>query len=521
MGRCPLIIVLVVQIAIILLSDYVGWRTPQQPPAYGVNTYCGMILTTREASTSGQLLVVEIDSLGEKVVAPFKTRVHITDETPQVYAGQRIRFSGKLMPLPAVPQVPDMLDLHKNLRRQGVVASVTFPDDSIHYIAPSNRVREWFARANDATLTRLRQAPLQPQTVNVLAALLLGRSEELSADVRADYSSAGMAHVLALSGMHVGIIAMLIAVALWPFYFGRHIRTRLVLTIAALWFYAAFTGFIPSVTRSVIMATVYMLGRILQRKSLSLNSLCLAAIVILLFSPEDLYAVGFQLSFAAVLGIIIFYPLINRVNRREHPRRYALVSYPALTLGAMSLSGLVSAFHFHSFPVYFLLANMLIVPVVPMLIISGVMSLMFKANCGADAMCMVMNKIAGMFAGLPASTLTDLYPPAWVVITLILLLCLHGYAAHCKRRFLWMETALLFIGVMICRLVMPSTIYPAKEIYEVAEYRSTQTIVTVEDSCFVFTTAKLPADREEIEQRYRLLLRDFVRKRNIQEPKVK
>ena len=376
MGRCPLLIVLIVQVAVILTADRAGWHRPQQPPAFGVNDYAATILTAREAKTSGQLLIARVDSVGSAGVAPFKSRIHVVSEEPRVYPGQRIRFRAKLGPLPAVPAVPDIVDLQQNLRRQGVVASVAVPVDSIRYIASANRLNEWFARANETLLFRLEQAPLEPQTINVLAAMLLGCGDMLGDDTRADYSAAGMSHVLALSGMHVGIIAMIIAFALWPFYFGRHVRTRLILTIIALWFYAALTGFIPSVTRSVIMASVYMFGRVLQRRTSSLNSLCLAAILILLFVPEDIYAVGFQLSFAAVAGIIMFYPQLNRVDRRRHPRLYMLASYPALSVSAMLFAGIVSTFYFHTFPVYFLFANLLIVPIVPVLIVSGFLSML-------------------------------------------------------------------------------------------------------------------------------------------------
>lgn len=521
MGRCPLLIVLIIQVAIILITDAAGLHRPQQPPGYGVNDYCAIIETTREASTSGQLLIATVDSAGGEKIAPFKARLHVVSETPELLLGQRIKFSAKLLPLQSPPDIPDIVDLQKNLRRQGVVAMATVPDDSIRYTAPANKLREWFATSNRDLLMRLKRAPLTEETTAVLAATLLGRDEYLGEEVRAGYSAAGMSHVLALSGLHTGIIALIISFALWPFYFGRHVRTRMLITIAALWFYAALTGFIPSVTRSVIMATVYMTGRILQRKSSPVNSLCLAAIAILLFAPDDIYSAGFQLSFAAVAGILLFYPLINKVDRRRHPRLYAFVSYPALSLSAMSLAGPVSAYHFHSFPVYFLIANLVIVPIVAPLIVCGVISMAFEVDFGADILCGAMNRVAEIIAGLPMSTLSNLYPPGWLIILLLTLLIVHAYAANRRHKLLRIETAILFAGVLLCCAVRPRMVYPDKEIYEIAEYRSTQTIVTTADSCFIFTTAKLPSDRKEIEERYRLLLRDFTAKRNLAPPIIK
>ncbi len=521
MGRCPLLIVLILQIAIILIADEVGLRQPQQPPSFGKNEYTAIVKTTREASTSGQLLIAEIDSVGCDKVRPFMSRLHFVGETPQLWPGQRIKFSSGLKPLLPVPAVPDILDLQSNLRRIGVTAVATIAEDSIKYIASANHLKEWFAKANEALLVRLKRTPLQPQTVDVLSAMLLGRGEMLPDKTRADYSAAGMSHVLALSGLHVGIIAIMVAFALWPFYFGRHVRTRLVLTISALWFYAAITAFIPSVTRSVIMATVYMAGRILQRKSSALNSLCLAAILILLVTPEDIYSVGFQLSFSAVLGIILFYPLINRVNRRQYPKLYNLVSYPALSISAMSFAGIVSAYHFHLFPLYFLVANLIIVPIVPLLIFSGVLSMIFQSNFGADYLCGAMDWISETISKLPMSTFGNLYPPEWLIFVLLVLLLLLACGVHGRHKFVAAESLLIFTTIIICCIVMPRTEYPDSEKYTVVENRSIQTIVATQDSCFIYTTAKLPAEREEIEARYQLLLRDFAGKRNLPLPKLK
>lgn len=521
MGRCPLLIVLIVQVAVILIADLAGWRRPQQPPGFGVNDYAATVISTREAKTSGQLLVARIDSIGGAGVAPFKARVHVVSEIPGIYPGQRIRFGAKLGALPVVPDVPDIVDLQKNLRRQGVVASAVVPVDSIRYIASANRLKEWFARANESLMCRIGQSPLEPQTINILAAMLLGRGHMLDDTTRADYSAAGMSHVLALSGLHVGIIAMIIAFALWPFYFGRHVRTRLMLTVLALWFYVALTGFIPSVTRSVIMVSVYMFGRILQRRSSSFNSLCLAAILILLFVPEDIYSAGFQLSFAAVAGIIMFYPLLNRVDRRRHPQLYMLASYPALSVSAMLFAGIVSTFYFHAFPVYFLFANLLIVPIVPLLILSGILSLLFRVDFGADLLCRAMDGVSDFFSELPAAVLPDLYPPSWLIILLLAILTLLAYGLHRRSLFLAIEASILFAGILACCAVMPHKVYPEREIYEIAEYRSRQTIVVEGDSCFIHTTATLPADRKEIEARYQLILRDFVAKRHLPTPILK
>lgn len=521
MGRCPLFLPLAALIAIILIGDSTGLRRPQEPPAFGCGSYAAYILSIKDASTAGRLAVAEIDSVDGAAVSPFRTRIHFVSEFPRLHAAMRVRFNGKLRPLPGPPAVPDAVDMQANLRRLGVTASVVVPRDSVMYTAPTRSVRYLFAKASDAVLGRLMKCPLKPQTIDVLAAMLLGKSDMLTDDTRMAYSAAGLSHLLALSGMHVGIIAMIIAAALWPLYFGRHVRTRLSLTILALWLYAALTAFIPSVTRAVIMSTVFLAGRILERRTPPLNSLCLAAIVILLVTPSDLYSVGFQLSFAAVLGIILFFPLINRVDRHRHPRLYALASYPALSLSAMSLTGIVAAFHFHAFPLYFILANLLVAPLVPLLVFSGVISVMFNISGLTDRLADMIDSVARITASLPGAVIPDLYPPAWFVIVLSLLLCLLAWAISNKQRFWVLESLVLIAGVSACRLVAPRPVYPANEEYIVKEYRSTQRIVTSADSCFIYTDAILPSDRDEIRDRYTIMLRDFVARRRLAGPVMK
>lgn len=515
MGRYPLLIVLIIQVAVILGAGLEERRSGCA--IYGAGQYAGVLLNVKEASTSGRLCIMEVDSVDGEKVCLFKARVHILSETPAVYPGQRMAFGARMRPLPEPPSIPDIIDLQESMRRQGVEATAVVPDDSIRYIASANRVRTWFAKANETLYQRLERAPLTSETITIMAALILGRSELVDADMRADYSAAGLSHVLALSGMHVGIIAMLIAVALWPFYFGRHVRTRLVLTILALWFYAALTAFVPSVVRAVIMASVYMFGRILQRKSPPLNSLCLAAILILLVTPSDLYSAGFQLSFAAVAGIVLFFPRINRVDRHRHPRLYGLVSYPALSVSAMSFAGIVSAFHFHAFPVYFLIANMIIVPIVAPLIVSGVLSIAFEADLGADILCRCMNGIAEFIASWPYAVVGNLYPPVWLVLLLLAALILMAS----EKRFMVYEGVIIFCGVICCCIVAPRTQYPEREEYTVAEYRTTQTVVAMRDSCFLYTTACTAAERQETLDRYTIMLRDFVGKRGVQAPILK
>lgn len=515
MGRVPLSIPLAVLIALILIGDSFGWRHPQEPPAFSPGVFSAYILSVRETETDGYLVVAEIDSISRRAVPSFKSKLHFLSDDPQPIPGNRVRFHAVLKPLEPVPSVPDAVDFNAGLRRMGVTASAAVARDSIEYIARTNTLRYYCALANNAALRRLKRTGLDHQTIDILAAILLGRPDSISDDTRISFSAAGLSHLLALSGMHVGFIAMLIAVALWPLYFGRHVRMRLLLTMLALVVYAAFTGFIPSVTRAVIMAVVYMTGRIIGRRSPALNSLCLAAIIILIVSPADIYSAGFQMSFAAVVGIILFFPLIDAVDRREHPLLYSLVSFPALSISAMILTGFVSAFHFHEYPLYFLVANLLVVPLVPLAIFSGVISLVFQTPFLSDYFVGAIDWVAQTCAGFPGAVLTGLYPSPWFTIAFIVVTAFLGVALNGRKKFLACESMILLAGMFLIAAVKPKPMYPDKECYTVVEPRSTQRIIVEEGECVVITDAKTSTDVCDIRERYSHLLHDFMAKRGI------
>lgn len=515
MGRVPLLIPLAALVAIILIGDSFGLRRPQEPPEFGNIMCSAYLLSVSEANSDGYLSVAEVDSVNNRRVKVFKARLQILGESFEPIAGERLKFKARVMPLTPKLPIPDAVDLQADLRRRGVSASAVVASGSILYHAPTHSLRYYCSLIRNAALHRLMRTGLNDETVNILAAILLGQSDMLTNPTRELYSAAGLSHILALSGMHVAIITMIFSVALWPLYFGRHVKTRLTITIVALIAYAAMTGFIPSVTRAVIMAAVYMFGRIIQRKSPPLNSLCLAAILILVINPSDLYSAGFQMSFAAVLGIIIFFPLLDRVDRRRHPLLYIAVSYPALSIGAMILTGIVSASHFHTFPVYFLPANLMIIPLVPLAIVSGVISIVFQVPFLSGYFINAIDSVANFWSNIPGAMVANLYPTELEVIFLMVSVTLLGLALGSKNRFWIYESLIVLTGITTIIAVRPRPVYPASETYYVKSPRYDLNISVNDGQCTVLTNAKTNSDLETIIDLYTIVLRDFMAKRNV------
>jgi competence protein ComEC len=205
----------------------------------------------------------------------------------------------------------------------------------------------------------------------VAMALLLGFKEELSDDIQAAYSETGAIHVLAVSGLHVGIIAMILRFILNQFYWKKRKWLKLILIILPIWFYALFTGFTPSVIRATVMFTMLILG--LERNSQPniYNILAASAFVLLLFEPYFLFSVGFQLSYAAVFGIVYFQPKLaiwylpdNKII--NYFWQLTMVSFAA-TLGTLPLT----LYYFHQFPIWFWLSSAIVIPAAGMILSLG------------------------------------------------------------------------------------------------------------------------------------------------------
>lgn len=197
----------------------------------------------------------------------------------------------------------------------------------------------------------------------VLAALTVGYTDELSPDLRASYSASGAMHILSVSGLHVGIVYVVIAFLLSFLKKNRlQLFLRATLIVLFLWTYAFVTGMSPSVVRSALMFSFVAIGTSLERKSQIYNTVFMSAFLMLLIEPNFIYNIGFQLSYAAVISIVIFQkpfaallPVRNKILRWL--RDLVSVSVAA-QIGTLPFT----LYYFQQFPNYFLLTNLIAIP---------------------------------------------------------------------------------------------------------------------------------------------------------------
>lgn len=214
----------------------------------------------------------------------------------------------------------------------------------------------------DRLLRRYTDMGFSGQAYAVLAAMTLGDKSSLSDRLKEDYSVSGASHILALSGLHLGIIYAILSLI---FLRRRWQIASQVLILLAIWTYVFIVGMSASVVRSAVMITVYSFVSLLNRNKMSLNTLAVAAVVILIVNPLYLYDVGFQMSFAAVFFIILFYrPVLNLIPGcvMGIPVIRQIWQMMSVSFAAQIGVAPLIAFYFGRFSCYFLLTNIIVVP---------------------------------------------------------------------------------------------------------------------------------------------------------------
>jgi len=259
------------------------------------------------------------------------------------------------------------------------------------------------------------------QEGSIVVAMSMGEKRNISRDLRADYSSSGAAHVLALSGLHIGIIFFL-----FKLLFSHRPRYRLTLSrllaegllIAAVWCYVYIVQMPPSAVRAATMVTLYELMSLHQRGHVSLNVLGATAFAMLLISPADLYNIGFQLSFAAVTAIVVFYPLFCQIVPRPTNRALSwLRSMLCVSLAAQIGVAPLIAYHFGYISTYSVFSSLVVIPCATIIVSMSVFLVVFLcvtvvAETLASLLASVadmMNKFVTWMASLPGSTINDIH----------------------------------------------------------------------------------------------------------------
>lgn len=298
---------------------------------------------------------------------------------------------------------------------------------SLEGLSRLERTKLYFLKLRSRLLQRLTVDESAEDQYAVVAAMALGDKSALTKDLREVYAVTGASHVLALSGLHLGIIYTLLSLLI----VGR--RWQMVsqmLIVLCIWAFVFLVGMSTSVVRSATMLTVYALLSLGYRDKMTVNTLAFTAIVMLMVHPLSLYDVGFQMSFMAVLAILVFMPLLESLFPREYLLSHQTVRW-LWSMVAVSVSAQIGvapliAYYFGRFSTFFLLTNFIVIPAATLILWLSPVVLLFPSLAYLLLYIVkCLNTVLGQMAAWPGASIEALHPTVLqTVMIYVVILCI-------------------------------------------------------------------------------------------------
>jgi len=306
-------------------------------------------------------------------------------------------------------------------------------------------------------LEKYTEAGISGDEFAVLGALTLGERNFISNDIKNSYIASGTMHILSVSGLHVAIIYMIINFLLASLNKNKRLKIlKVSIIIVFLWVYGFITGLSPSVLRSCAMFSFIVVGENLNRRTNTYNTLATSAFVLLLMNPTLIYDIGFQLSYMAVASIVFFQPKLTALIPVENKILKYFWELITVSLAAQLGTTPISLFYFHQFPSYFLLSNILVVPLsgfvlyfafaffclswIPLL--SNLLAFLLKINV------FLLNYSVQYIESLPGSVIHGLWISGLTMILLYLLISSFS-ALFILKKGKYLVMSLLVLTILI------------------------------------------------------------------------
>ncbi len=446
---------IIVFTVLIILNEYFLSKKYVYQPIQGILLYAaffvlGIFVSSRSIETfdysekQNYLLkgeIVEIPKIMDKTVKLTIRIEAVKREGVWQYAGSRIIVYLPKDSLSQTLQVGDLLALNPKLN---IPQSPKNPHQfnyrqylQYHLIAGQAFLQstQWIKLPSDVStfsiyivaqkvraelLDVLRQVALSKDEQAIAQALILGYKNEMQDNVQQAYAAAGATHVLAVSGLHVGIVYLILQWIFGMFKTGsRWIRgAKTLLTLLLIWGYAFVTGLSVSVMRAALMFSFMLFGQLFDRKAHILNSLAASALLLLSINPNFLFQLGFQLSYLAVAGIVIFQPFIAEVWQPSFRLLQWVRDLLSVSVAAQVVTLPLTLLYFHQFPVYFFITNLVVIPAAFLILLTGLATLLsyfihpflfHYLGEGLHWLINITNRIIFFIQQLPYATVKQVY----------------------------------------------------------------------------------------------------------------
>ena len=419
--------------------------------------YESIVILEKLVKIKCEILTVTKGSLKKNLKG--KILIYLTKDSSSIklMPGDEIRVKCNFKEL-SNPKNPHQFNYSNYLSSKQIQYSA-FVKNNWKFISSSLTIKRFSTIIRDKCLKILVDSGLKSDDFAIASALTFGYKDELSQNVKGVFSKTGSMHVLAVSGLHVGIIFLIISSIfnLFKSSFKFKILKQLII-ILTIWFYAFITGLTPSVLRATTMLTFFSMAEIFSKSSNIYNILASSAILLLIINPYLIVHVGFQLSFLAVFGIIYMYPLINNLLFFESKLLSKIWAITSVSISAQVATFPISIYYFHQFPNFFILSNLLVIPTVFVLLILGLLIILFSIIPSisfflAKVMSFLISllvKFLFLIESLPYSTTKDLYiSKSETVLIYMLVILVLLYTKYHKKviYYLIFFVSFLIIGI--------------------------------------------------------------------------
>ncbi len=297
------------------------------------------------------------------------------DESLTVSVDDEIYLVAELSTI-SPPLNPHQFSYQNYLEKLGVYHQVRLTPNNYYKTAhPSRTIFGVAASARNHIIEKLKKEGFGEEELGVIQAILLGQRTNISKETYNNYKNAGAVHILALSGLHIGILLLVLQFLLRPLEYLPHgKKISLLLTVLLLWGFAFLAGLSASIVRACTMFSFVAYALYLNRPSNTFNILALSMFFILLFiNPNLLFQVGFQMSYAAVFAIVWIYPLLQKLwHPKSKPLRYVWQLFSVSVAAQVGVLP-ISLFYFHQFPGLFFISNLLIIPALGIILGTGIL----------------------------------------------------------------------------------------------------------------------------------------------------
>lgn len=354
---------------------------------------------------------------------------------------------------------PFEFDYRKYLSYQGVHLSGYVNEHSWQLLTGNKLPFYWMFAYNlrSKLLALFSKIGLSGEELGVTSALIIGDKTNLDEDIKQAYVASGTMHILAVSGMHVALLYWVLNMLLSFMDRNKYSKIiKMILLLMAVWFYALITGLGGSILRASTMITFIIIGKSLNRNVNIFNSLAVSAFLLLIINPFNLIDVGFQLSYCAVISIVIFYPFIYGFLDFKGWLPDQLWSLIAVTIAAQILTTPVSLFYFHQFPNLFLISNLIMIPLstlimyfvmilMPLSCINWLATIMGKI---LNFLVWLLNKVVLTIEHLPFALTKGVYI-TWLDVGLLYMLVCTITLYFIKKRAFYFILALSSIAFLL------------------------------------------------------------------------